>query len=117
MRRRIKRCLSLVVALLLVMSIMPMAAYAQEVTDQAVADVIEQLESIDTLAQMQAKRGDYKVNSRYMANTTDEAIITAHETARQNYESARLAALLPGELAQYNRLEGKIQTRIREMLQ
>lgn len=87
MRRRIKRCLSLVVALLLVMSIMPMAAYAQEVTDQAVADVIEQLESIDTLAQMQAKRGDYKVNSRYMANTTDEAIITAHETARQNYES------------------------------
>lgn len=37
--------------------------------------------------------------------------------ARQNYESARLAALQPGELAQYSRLEGKIQTHIRDILQ
>ena len=37
--------------------------------------------------------------------------------ARQNYESARLAALQPGEPAQYARLAGKIQTHIREILQ
>ena len=37
--------------------------------------------------------------------------------AQQNYESARLAALQPGEPAQYARLEGKIQAHIRDILQ
>ena len=37
--------------------------------------------------------------------------------AQQNYESARLAALQPGESAQYARLEGKIQAHIRDILQ
>lgn len=37
--------------------------------------------------------------------------------ARQNYESARLEALQPGELAQYTRLAGKIQSHIRDTLQ
>ena len=37
--------------------------------------------------------------------------------ARQNFESTRLAALQPGELAQYNRLAEKIQSHIRDTLQ
>ena len=61
-----------------------------------------------------------KEQARRMDVTFPEAagpVLADLRIARQNYESARLAALLPGELAQYNRLEGKIQTRIREMLQ
>lgn len=39
------------------------------------------------------------------------------ETARQDYEAARLATLLPEELEQHNRLAEKIQTHIRDILQ
>ena len=39
------------------------------------------------------------------------------ELARQDYEAARLAALLPEELEQHNRLADKIQAHIRDILQ
>lgn len=61
-----------------------------------------------------------KERARRMDITFPEAagpVLADLRIAQQNYESARLAALLPGELAQYNRLEVKIQDRIREMLQ
>ena len=44
-------------------------------------------------------------------------VLTDLELARQDYEAARLAALLPEELEQHNRLAGKIQTHIRDVLQ
>lgn len=62
-------------------------AHATEITDEKVLNVISQLESIDTLQQMQDKRNDYAVNSRYNVYTTDTAIITAHESARTEYET------------------------------
>lgn len=75
------------------------AIYAAPVTDEEVQAVIEQLEAIDTLAEMQAARKQYAVASKYNASTTDTAIITKHENARVEYETyvskmfaARLAA-------------------------
>lgn len=74
-------------------------AYAAEITDEEVLAVISQLGAIDTLQEMQKKRSENAVNSRYNVYTTDTAIITAHETARVEYESyiakmfaARMAA-------------------------
>ena len=44
-------------------------------------------------------------------------VLTDLELARQDYEAARLAALLPEELEQHNRLADKIQAHIRDILQ
>lgn len=58
-----------------------------------------QLEAIDTLEQMQAKRYTYKVSERYNVNITDASIISDHTAARSGYEAyvaemtaARIAA-------------------------
>ena len=48
---------------------------------------------------------------------TAKPVLADLELARQDYEAARLAALLPEELEQHNRLAGKIQTHIRDVLQ
>lgn len=74
------------VAITLVFSMLPAAAYAAG-EDAAVDKVIEQLEAIDTLQQMQNKRYDYKVKTRYDVGETKESIITEHETARNGYET------------------------------
>ena len=61
-----------------------------------------------------------KERSRRMDITFPEAagpVLADLRIARQNYESARLEALQPGELAQYTRLAGKIQSHIRDTLQ
>ena len=79
---------------------------------------LKRLAARGLLKVLDVRRG--KEQARRMDVTFPEAagpVLADLRIARQNYESARLAALLPGELAQYNRLEGKIQTRIREMLQ
>ena len=60
-----------------------------------------------------------KERSRRMDITFPEAarpVLADLRIARQNYESARLEALRPGELAQYTRLAGKIQSHIRDTL-
>ena len=79
--------------------ILPMTAFAAEDTDTAVQNVIEQLEAIDSLQTMQNERSSYIANGRYNVNTTDTAIISAHEIARTGYEgyvnemfAARIAA-------------------------
>lgn len=99
MKQMVKRCLCLLTAVLLMTSIAFPTANAEEITDPEVLEVIDQLEAIDTLQQMQNNRSKYKVKSRYRADTTDESIITAHENAREQYETylsemfaARLAA-------------------------
>ena len=91
------RLLSLVLAL--VIGLLPCAALAADASEDPVAAVISQLEIIDTLAQMQQKRSNYAVNSRYNVNTTNQSTISAHENARAQYEdyvakmrAARLAA-------------------------
>ena len=61
-----------------------------------------------------------KERSRRMDITLPEVagpVLADLRIARQNYESARLEALQPGELAQYTRLAGKIQSHIRDTLQ
>ena len=84
----------------------------------AVSVSLKRLAARGLLKVLDVRRG--KEQARRMDVSFPEAagpVLADLRIARQNYESARLAALLPGELAQYNRLEGKIQTRIREMLQ
>ena len=46
-----------------------------------------------------------------------DPVLSDLRIARQTCESTRLAALQPGELAQYSRLEKKIQAHIRDILQ
>ena len=48
---------------------------------------------------------------------TAKPVLADLELARQDYEAARLAALLPEELEQHNRLADKIQAHIRDILQ
>ena len=48
---------------------------------------------------------------------TADPVLADLRIARQSYESTRLAALQPGELDQYSRLEGKVQIHIRDILQ
>ena len=60
-----------------------------------------------------------KERTRRMDISFSEAarpVLADLEIARQDYESARLAALLPEELEQHNRLAGKIQDHIRGIL-
>ena len=60
-----------------------------------------------------------KEQSRRMAISFPEAakpILADLQMARQDYEAARLAALLPEELAQHNLLADKIQAHIRDIL-
>ena len=46
-----------------------------------------------------------------------QPILSDLETARQDYETSRLASLTPEELEQHNLLAGKIQAHIRDVLQ
>lgn len=93
-----KKFFALLLALLLAASALPVTAAAVE--DEAVAAVIAQLESIDSLQQMQNKRYTFSVkNNHYDTGTTDQAIADAHLAARTGYETyvsemfaARLAA-------------------------
>ena len=88
----------MLLTLLLAVSALPVTAAAEE--DAAVAAVIAQLEAIDTLQEMQAKRYTYTVkNNHYDTGTTDQAIADEHLAARTGYETyvsemfaARLAA-------------------------
>lgn len=76
--------------LLLTIGFICMNVFAAEVTDEAVLNVISQLEAIDTLQQIQDNRSLYSVASKYKyydVTTTNAAVITAHETARANYEA------------------------------
>ena len=108
------------------------AVFAEEVTDPAVAEVIAQLEAIDSLQQMQDMRYTYSVpaNKHYDINTTDEARIALHEEQRLQYETyvskmfaARAAAqqaydaLTDGQKAQIDpalvaKLTDKLETKL-----
>ena len=60
-----------------------------------------------------------KETSRRMEISFSEAaksVLADLETARQDYASARLAALQPGEVEQYDQLSEKIQAHIRDIL-
>lgn len=58
-----------------------------EVSAATVESVTAQLEAIDTLAEMQAKRYTFKVTKRYDYTTTDQSIIDSHTAARTGYET------------------------------
>lgn len=75
------------ISLLLMAECISIPVHASETTDEAVQAVISQLESIDTLQQMQDKRDNYSANKHYDKTTTDAEIITNHQTARTNYET------------------------------
>lgn len=63
------------------------APFCAKAEEDALADVTAQLEKIDSLQDMQDKRGDYSVKSRYDAGMTDAAVIAEHQNARNGYES------------------------------
>ena len=52
-----------------------------------IENVISQLESIDTLSQMQNKRNSYTASGHYDINTTNASVISKHEKARAGYET------------------------------
>ncbi|MBQ7118285.1 MAG: thioester domain-containing protein [Clostridia bacterium] len=80
-----KKAVSFIMVFVLMLSaFMPCAYAADEIT---VSQVEEMLESIDTLQQMQNKRGTYKASGHYDINTTDANVISKHQTARAGYES------------------------------
>lgn len=92
-----KKFFALLLALLLAASALPVTAAAVE--DEAVAAVIAQLESIDSLQQMQNKRYTFKASGHYDTNPGTAANAASHETARAGYDayvsemfSARMAA-------------------------
>jgi len=99
MKKTIHRSFALVLVLLLIAGIVLPVANASEVSDDPVQAVIDQLNAIDTLAQMQAKRYTYTASGRYDAGMTDASLIARHDAARNGYESylsemfaARIAA-------------------------
>ena len=90
MKRSSLKILSLLLALTCFAGVFCMGVGAEEITDEAVLEVIEQLESIDSLATMQSKWYDYTVkNNHYDTGTTDTAVAQEHQTARESYESYR----------------------------
>ncbi len=80
-----KKFISVILAVLVLVTAIP---YAYAADDPVVAAVVEMLEGIDTLQQMQDKRSTYKGGSKhYDIGTTNASIISAHEKAREGYES------------------------------
>ena len=77
MRHRIIRFFNCLLILVFVAGLVPYSAAAAEASEDPVSAVIRQLEEIDTLEQMQAKRASYAVKSRYTVSTTDSSVITA----------------------------------------
>ena len=98
MRKTMIRMVSICMVLALSAGFLGAAVHATEVTDEAVLAVIEQLEAIDTLQQMQNKRDSYTANGYCDKNTTNQTIVTAHQTARANYE-AYLSGMFAARLA------------------
>ncbi len=114
MKRFISKALALLMLFSLATGIVAPVARATEAGDDAVLEVIAQLEAIDTLQQIQDNRSLYTVkNAHYDTNTTNTTVIAEHENARLQYETyvnemfaARVAAqqaydaLTPAQQAQ-----------------
>ena len=83
MKNKIKRVMALLMCILICAGIFIPVAEAES----AVISVAGQLEAIDTLQQMQAKRYTYTAKSHYDTGTTSESIINGHNKARNNYEA------------------------------
>lgn len=100
MKRLTRKIAWILLTAIVTSSILSVPARAEEITDEKVTDVITQLESIDTLQEMQEKRKEYKVkNNHFDSTTTNSAIAEEHLKVRAEYEeyvskmfSARLAA-------------------------
>ena len=94
MKKMFFRLTAICFASVIIMSLAIPAAFTAEAD---VADVIAQLEAIDTLQQMQNKRATYTVSKNWDASDPD--IVAEHTAARNGYETyiadmfaARLAA-------------------------
>lgn len=100
MRMKMKGVISTLLVCIIMTGLVGPVVYASEITEDSVQAVITQLEAIDSLEQMQAKRGEYSVKNKYYdTGTTSSTVIEEHETARANYEAyiskmfaARIAA-------------------------
>ncbi len=90
MKRYGMRFACICTGLLLAFGVVCTNVFAAEVTDEAVLNVMAQLEAIDTLQQIQDNRSLYSVADKYKyydVTTTNTATATAHETARAAYEA------------------------------
>ena len=83
MKNKTNKAVALFLCVLVFLSMFVSAAEAESEVDA----VIGQLEAIDTLQQMQAKRYTYTAKSHYDTGTTSESIINGHNKARNNYEA------------------------------
>ena len=99
MKKKMQRILSALLACFLLAGYAGPVAHASDTAEDPVQAVIAQLEAIDSLATMQSNRSKYTASGHYDTGTTNESVITAHETARANYENyvanmfaARIAA-------------------------
>ena len=118
MTHRMMQLLGLLLAVVMLIGTATNCASAADVAEDPVAAVIRQLEEIDTLEQMQAKRASYAVKSRYTVSTTDSSVIAAHENARAQYEAYRdsmFAARLAAQQA-YDALSASQQAQISSSL-
>ncbi len=80
-----KKLFSFIMVLVLVVTSVPTFVFAAE--DVTASQVEEMLKGIDSLKQMQDKRSSYTASGHYDLNTTNAAVITKHETARNGYET------------------------------
>ena len=87
MKRLTRKIAWILLTAIVTSSILSVPARAEEITDEKVTDVITQLESIDTLQEMQEKRKEYKVkNNHFDSTTTNSAIAEEHLKVRAEYE-------------------------------
>lgn len=83
MKAKMNKVLAFIMSVVICMGLFVCVAEAES----EVLAVIGQLESIDTLQQMQNKRYTYTASSHYDINTTKESIINSHDSARNRYET------------------------------
>lgn len=103
MNRRTARMISILTMLVLLLGLCSPAAFADGETEtpaNPVQAVIDQLEAIDTLEEMQAKKNDYKVSAHYNVDNRNYADDhNAKRAAYENYAALMFAARLAAQEA------------------
>lgn len=106
MKNAAYRLLALALMLVMAVGLMAPAALAAAAEDEAVANVIAQLEAIDTLQQMQDKRYTYKGSQRINVDNVNDADLAeyaakhvASRTAYESYMNEMFAARAAAQIA------------------
>jgi LPXTG-motif cell wall-anchored protein len=111
MKQKWMRLAACLAVLMLLISAIPVAVFADTHT---VESVTAQLQAIDSLQTMQNKRANYTASKHYDTTTTNQSIINAHLKARQGYETyvAEMFAARAAAQAAYDSLTPEEQAQI-----